>query len=118
MDTLSTTDVASSPRSTSWRRSTSRPVSSRLMSSSSVTRRVTRSASWWTASSIIRFCSSRRRSQRCNSRLVYPFTEVSGERSSWLTVEMISMLRSVAAAASARSKQSTAPIGAPSSSRW
>ena len=45
-------------RSTSWRRSTSRPVSSRLMSSSSVIRRVTRSASWLTCSSIICFWSS------------------------------------------------------------
>ena len=64
MPTFSTTERASGGRSTICRRSTSRPVSSRLMSSSSVTSRVTRSASWWTCSSIVRFCSSLSRSQR------------------------------------------------------
>ena len=62
--TFSTTEVASSGRSTIWRRRTNRPVSRRLMSSSSVTSLVTRSASWWTCSSIERFCSSFSRSQR------------------------------------------------------
>ena len=59
-----------STRSTRWRRRTSRPVSSRLMSSSSVISRVTRSASWWICSSIIRFWSSSSRSQRLSSSAV------------------------------------------------
>ena len=61
------------------------------MSSSSVTRRVTRSASWCTCSSIVRFCSSLSRSHRLSMSDVYPFTEVSGLRSSWETVEMMAM---------------------------
>ena len=67
---FSTTCSASSERLVSWRRSTSRPVSRRLMSSNSVMSRVTRSASWCTCSSIIFFCSSLRRSQRFSSREV------------------------------------------------
>ena len=66
----------------------SRPESMRETSSSSVISRVTRSASASIVSSISRFCSSVNRSQRRSRVEVKPFTEVSGERSSWATVEM------------------------------
>src|SRR5579875_990648 len=68
--TFSTTLDARRGRSTICRRRMSLPVSRRLMSSSSVMRRVTRSASWLTCSSIIFFWSSGRRSQRLSIRLV------------------------------------------------
>ena len=57
------------------------------MSSSSVISRVTRSASALTVSSISRFWSSLKRSHFASRVAVKPLTLVSGERSSWATVE-------------------------------
>ena len=57
------------------------------MSSSSVISRVTRSASASTVSSISRFWSSVNRSHLASSVAVKPLTLVSGERSSWATVD-------------------------------
>ena len=57
------------------------------MSSSSVISRVTRSASALTVSSISRFWSSLKRSHLASRVAVKPLTLVSGERSSWATVE-------------------------------
>ena len=60
----------------------------RETSSSSVISRVTRSASASMVSIISRFWSSVKRSHRRSSVEEKPFTDVSGDRSSWATVEM------------------------------
>ena len=59
----------------------------RETSSSSVMSLVTRSASLLTVSSMTRFCSSVKRSHLASMVAVKPLTLVSGERSSWATVE-------------------------------
>ena len=62
------------------------------MSSSSVISRVTRSASASMVSIMSRFCSSVNRSHRRSRVVEKPLTEVSGERSSWATVEISAAL--------------------------
>ena len=84
-------------RRSAWGGSARRPASIRETSSSSVMSRVTRSASASIVSIISRFCSSVNRSQRRSSVDEKPLTDVSGERSSWATVEI-----SAACSASAR----------------
>ena len=87
------------------------------MSSSSAISRVTRSASASTVSSISRFWSSVNRSHLASRVAVKPFTEVSGERSSWATVAISSAwLRSVRRRASVSRRETTTrrtgPLGA------
>ena len=73
--------------STSSRCTSIRPASILDTSSSSVISLVTRSASALTVSSMTRFWSSVNLGHLASSVAVNPFTLVSGERSSWATVE-------------------------------
>ena len=97
--------------STSWRWISIRPDSIRDTSSSSVISRVTRSASALTVSSITRFWSSVNRVHLASSVAVKPLTLVSGERSSWATVETRSArLRSSRARCCAPRSVTTMPL--------
>ena len=83
----SMTFLACSGMSTSSRCTSIRPDSIRDTSSSSVISLVTRSASELTVSSMTSFWSSVNRGHLASSVAVKPLTLVSGERSSWATVE-------------------------------
>ena len=78
--------------------------------------RVTRSASAFTVSSMIFFCSSVNLSHLASSVAVNPLTLVSGERSSWATVETRSArLRSARSRASVSRKATTSRTNLPPS---
>ncbi len=91
-----------------------RPDSIRDTSRSSVMSRVTRSASALTVSSITRFWSSVNRLHLASNVAVKPFTLVSGDLSSWATVEsrsarLRSSLARCSAPRSVTTRRSTAP---------